>query len=454
MTGVLRMATSFAGGFGADVTGTGQVTENFFVPRLAAIPEAPPEGLRYVARQPILDARGQVHGYELLFRAGPAKAFSGDGDGATRAVLDNTVVFGLDRLTGGMPVFVNCTREALVDRLVLVLPPKQAVLEILETLEPTAALLEACLELKARGFRLALDDFEWAPAWKAFVDIADYIKVDLEKTTAEQRAELMRRLKGSNAHLVAERVETQADLEMARKEGFTLFQGYYFCRPTLLENRAVPANQLIYLEMLQALHEHPLNTRRVSNLVKRDASLTYRLLRMVNSPLYGTRNVISSIHGALVLIGDEMFRRVAMLAIAGELKGDHPSELLQMAFLRGRFCELAAAMTHQDETEQYLLGVLSLLSAMLRVTMEKIASALPLRTAVRAALLGESNAERAILSWLELYELGEWEACDAVLTGTCMDRVSGKSLLREQLPRVYAEALLWAETNVSLAGQP
>ena len=441
------MATSIAGGWRAD-TPVPEIpmTENLFRTEPVLASTAPPEGLRYVARQPILNGHGQVHGYELLFRAGPSASFSGDGDGATRAVLDNTVIFGLDRLTGGLPVFVNCTREALIDRLVLVLPPGQTVLEILETLEPTAALLEACLELKARGFRLALDDFEWAPAWQAFVEIADYIKIDLEKTTIEQRAEWLAHLRGSKARLVAERVETEADLAMARREGFTLFQGYYFCRPVLLENRAIPANQLIHLEMLHALHEQPLDTKRVSNLVKRDASLTYRLLRMVNSPLYGVRKEVSSIHAALVLIGDEMFRRVAMLAIASELKGNHPSELLQMAFLRGRFCELAAAMTRQDDTEQYLLGVLSLFPAMLGVTMEKIAAALPLRPAMRAALQGEANAERAILGWLEFYELGEWESCDA--------SVPGNLSLRERLPHVYAEALGWAEANMSYVAQP
>jgi EAL and modified HD-GYP domain-containing signal transduction protein len=417
----------------------------------AAIPEAPgagaiPERMRYVARQPILNARGDVHGYELLFRSGPTTGFSGDGDAATRTVLDNTVIFGLDRLTGGLPVFVNCTREALVDRLVLVLPAQLTVLELLETLKPTAELLEACRELKARGYRIALDDFAWAPAWRAFIEIADYIKVDLEITTPAQRAELMGHLTGSHARLVAERVETLADLEMARREGFTLFQGYYFCRPVLMENRAVPANQLVHLEMLGALHAHPLDTKRVSNLVKRDASLTYRLLRMVNSPLYGTSKVITSIHGALVLIGDEMFRRVAMLAIASELLGARPSELLRMAFVRGRFCELAAALTGQDATEQYLLGILSLLPAMLSVTMVKIAASLPLRNEVREALLGQANGERAILGWLECYELGQWERCDALLLSAGL---GGR--VAEKLPRVYAEALMWAETNMSLA---
>lgn len=400
-------------------------------------------GLRYVARQPILDSRGKVHGYELLFRAGLTTAFSGDGDTATRSVLDHTVIFGLERLTGGLPVFINCTLEALLDRHVLVLPPEQTVLELLETLSPTAELLAACIEFKTQGYRIALDDFVWSAAWRGFVDVADYIKIDLEKTTPEQRRIMIAQAKSAGAKLVAERVETRADLAMARREGFTLFQGYYFCRPVLLENRAIPANKLVHLEMLTALHEEPLDVKFVSNLVKRDASLTYRLLRMVNSPMYGTTKVISSIHSALVHIGDEMFRRIAMLAIASELRRDHPTELLRMAFLRARFCELAARLSGQDHTEQYILGILSLLPAMMGVPMDKIATSLPLRPAVRDALLGQTNSERAVLGWLEQYELGNWNSCDMVLHSA---RLSG-----EKLPELYASAVQWAEANVGLA---
>ena len=128
--------------------------------KIAAVPlTEPADSLRYVARQPIMDLRGRVHGYELLFRAGPETAFRGDGDLATRTMLDNTVIFGLERLTGGLPAFVNCTREALTEDLVHVLPAGMKVLEILENLEPTPSLIAACSRLKASGFRLALDDF-------------------------------------------------------------------------------------------------------------------------------------------------------------------------------------------------------------------------------------------------------------------------------------------------------
>ena len=405
-----------------------------------------PDAMSYVARQPILDLRGNVHGYELLFRtSATASSFSGDGDAATRTVLDNTLVFGLERLAGSLPAFVNCTQEALLNRLVMVLPAGQTVLELLETLEPTTALLEACHDLKRHGFRLALDDFEWKPEWKPFVELADYIKVDLSRTTREQRLMLIRNLRGGSAHLVAEQVETLGDHEMARKEGFGLFQGYYFCRPEVMGHRAIPANRLVHLEMLQALQENPLNTARMSDLVKRDASLTYRLLRMVNSPMYGIGKEVRSIHSALVLVGDEMFRRVAILAIASELKGNHSPELLRMAFSRGRFCELATSLTRQNRTEQYLLGVLSLLPAILRVPMDSIAQTMPLRNEIRRALLGESNAERQMLNWLTANEMGQWARCDEIATEAGMSDA--------ELPKLYAEALLWAESNISLAAE-
>jgi EAL and modified HD-GYP domain-containing signal transduction protein len=404
----------------------------------------PHEQLRYVARQPILDARGRLHGYELLFRRSAcANTFSGDGDAATRTVLDNTLIFGLEQLSGGMPVFVNCTQEALEKQLVMVLPPRQTVLELLETLEPTPALLEACRDLKARGFKLALDDFEWKPEWAPFVPLADYIKMDLSVTTASQRADLIQRVRTSNARLVAERVETQASLKMALAEGFLLFQGYYFCRPVLMQNRAVPPNRIVHLELLHALHAGPLDVSGITRLVKRDAALTYRLLLMVNSPLYGTGTEIRSIQQALVLIGDEMFRRVAMLAIASESPGKGGSELLRMAYLRGRFCELVAPGNGRDVTEQYLLGVLSLLPAMLGPPMETIVKTLPLRPPMREALLGKSNAERAVLEWLIAYESGDWEKCDAT--------ASAANLRTEGWSKRYIEALQWAEANLTLA---
>ncbi len=311
-------------------------------------------GLRYVARQPIMDLRGRVHGYELLFRAGQEAVFRGDGDLATRTMLDNTVVYGLDSLTGGLPAFVNCTSESLIENLVYILPSSMTVLEILESLDPTPSLIAACRKHKASGFRLALDDFTWKPKFDPLIELADYIKVDFMQTGAAERQSLLRRLNLVTVALVAEKIETPEEYRQACQEGFTLFQGYYFCRPMLMENRKVPANRLSQIEILQMLRDESINIRKLTRLVKRDASLTYRLLRLVNSPMCALRQEVNSIQTALLAVGEETFRRIATLAITSEMNSGQPAEILRMAFVRGRFCELAAVLCGMDSAEQYL----------------------------------------------------------------------------------------------------
>ena len=394
-------------------------------------------GLRYVARQPILDMHGRVYGYELLFRDGPETAFRGDGDHATRTMLDNTVLFGLEKLTGGLPAFVNCTGETLTGELVHVLPPSMTVLEILESVEPSPDLVEACRRLKRSGFRLALDDFVWSSKFEPLVEIADYIKVDFIKSGPSEREILLNRLSGYTVALLAEKVETQEEYATARDEGFRFFQGYYFCRPLLMENRKVPVNRLSHIEILQLMRQDTIDLRKLSRLVKRDASLTYRLLKLINSPLCAMKQEVRSIQAALLAVGEEAFRRMATLAITSELNAGQSPELLRMAFVRARFCELAAERRGLDHTEQYLLGMLSLLPAMLRVPIGELAPQLPVRPEIRLALKGASVPERDPLEWLALHEHGAWEASDEVL-----ERMG---LSREDAISIYAESMEWAE---------
>lgn len=396
-----------------------------------------------VARQPILDMRSSVFGYELLFRSGPAsQAFDGEGDSATRTVIDNSLVLGWERLTGGLPMFVNCTYEALMGGLVRLLPPPHTVLEVLETLEPTRELVEACRELKAKGFRLALDDFQGKAGWHPLVTIADFVKIDLSQTTAQERVELRRKVSRHKAKLVMERIETQDDWTQAKAEGFTLFQGFYFCRPVLMKSKGIPANRMVHVEILQAVLESPLHVKRVSALVKRDPSLTYRVLRVANSPLFATNTAVTSIESALVRIGDEMFRRLAIVATVGALSAKKPAELLRMAFLRARFCELAAQRAGQDATEQYLLGMLSLMPAMLDAPMESIVPTLPLREEMQRALMGDANSEGRLLDWLIHHERAEWTASE--------DAARAMGIEESALGRIYQEAMTWAEATVKV----
>ncbi len=393
--------------------------------------------MRYVTRQPILTLRGRVHGYELLFRSGPDAVIGVGADTAARTMLDNAVIFGLEWLTNGLLAFVNCTVEALAEELVLVLSPHKTVLSIPANLELTPRLLEACRRMKARGFRLALDDFAWQPDLRPLAELADYIRVDFAAFGVEERSYL-RSLECGSLAMVAKKVETQEDYQKACEGGFTLFQGGYFCRPVLLKKRKLPGNRQLHFEIVRMLHHDPIDIMKVSPLVRRDAALTYRLLRLVNSPLYAIRHEVRSIELAILAVGEIAFRRIVSLAVLSEMNAEEAPEILHMALVRGRFCELAARSCGLEPDEQYLLGMLSLVPAMLQLPMEELTPSLPLRAEICEALQGTMNPERKVLTWLESHERGDWDACDRT--------AQAEGLSQEQLVKCYAESVVWAAT--------
>lgn len=398
--------------------------------------------LRYVARQPILNLLGRVHGYELLFRNDPETVALGGRDLATRTMLDNAVIFGLEGFTNGLPAFINCTSEALTEKLVQVLSPAKTVLGIPANLEKTPKLVQACSELKAKGYKIALDDFTLDPTWEPLLELADYIKVDFTRLSESEREQL-NRLDSSSISIVVKKVQTQEDYRKACAQGFTLFQGDYISHPVLLKKTKIPANRLAYFDIVRLLRQDPIDVRQISRLVLRDAAITYRLLRLVNSPLYATHREVRSIESAIIIVGDQTLRRIVSLAILSEFNADQPPEILHMALLRARFCELAARLCWLNPPEQYLLGMFSMVPAMLRVPMKELTPSLPLRDEICDALNGTKNLERTLLTWLELHEHAEWEACDLIVETT--------GLSQEKLNLCYADAAVWAHVTLSSA---
>ncbi len=394
---------------------------------------------RYVARQPILDLRGRVHGYELLFRNAPEALTNRDAETAACTMLDNAVIFGLEWLTNGLPAFVNCTLEALTEDLVLVLAAKMTVLTIPASAEMTAKQVDACRALKLRGFKLALDDFTADPKLQPLAELADYIRVDFTALDTEKRRAVLRLRTGSPA-VVAKKVGMQEDFRQACEEGFTLFQGDYFHLPVLLKKRKVPSNWLSHFEIVRQLYRDPIDVRQVSQLVLRDPSLTYRLLRLVNSPIYAFHQEIRSIQSAILAVGEDTFRRIVSVSVLSELNSDQPPTILHIALVRARFCELAANWCGLDPSEQYLLGMLSLLPVMLQLPMEELTPSLPLRNQICEALQGTSNRERSPLAWLESHEQGDWATCDRI--------VEANGLNHERLMRAYADGVVWAEASL------
>lgn len=409
---------------------------------IVARPE-PVEGARYVARQAILDAAGRVHGYELLFRGGPKAPSRTDQEQAARAILDQTVVYGLERLTGGLPAFVSCTEQTLPESLAGVMLPSMTVLEIKVTQEPTPELLLGARQMKASGFRLALSGFWWNPGCEMLTKLADYLKVDFGSFYDSEKAPLRERVRQGGATLIADNVFTQEDYRRARGEGFKLFQGDYFCRPELLKNRAIPANRVAQIQLLHYLQSSSLNMHELGKMMKLDTALSYRLLRFVNSPSFAIRQEVRSIETALLIAGQDAFQRIVMLALAGELNSSGSAVVLLLSLVRARFCEQTSHLCDLLATEQYMLGMLSLLPVMLRVAMGDLVPSLPLRPEIREALLGSSNRERILLGWLEFYERGDWDECDSIAEAHGLDG--------QQLADKYTEAVCWAETMANSA---
>lgn len=206
---------------------------------------------RFLALQPIFNRQKKIFGYEALSRAGWDNQFSGDPEAATQMMVDDWMLNGLDQLTGGYRAFLNCTRETLI-RGSLTILPSSTVIELVETIEPDKEVLNACLRMKALGYQIALDDFQLSEKMGSLVDLADYVKIDFRLSGKKQRKEILHHLQKRAIRLIAEKIETKEEFEIARKEGFQFFQGYYLARPTVYSRRILPAEDANQFRVLTA----------------------------------------------------------------------------------------------------------------------------------------------------------------------------------------------------------
>jgi len=392
--------------------------------------------LKYVARQPILDREEQVFGYELLFRDGLVNAFRGDCDEASRATLDRSLLMGIDVLCDGRRAFVNCTRDTLINGLVTLLPSASTAVEILESVPPDAEVMTACCSLKEAGYLIALDDYVANDVRAPLAEIADIIKVDMLLTTEEQRVALIKQYGPWRCRMLAEKIETQKDFFRARDLGFVYFQGYFFRRPEMLNTRDMPANRLNYLRMMAEVSRPELDVGELENVIKSETSVCYRLLRYLNSAVFGLKSEIHSVRHALSMLGERQVRRWVRLVAAVGAGQEKSSDLVLSALVRGRFGELLQPLVPHGESDLFLLGLLSLIDAMLEMPMAEVLERVPLDRETKAVLLGQPSLLRPVYQLVLAHESGEWEAASQL----------GKSLQLdpEQVASFYWRAQEWA----------
>jgi EAL and modified HD-GYP domain-containing signal transduction protein len=364
----------------------------------------------YMARQPILDMQEQTFGYELLYRASAeARTNTVDANTASHHVLEQTVLSGCRELSGGKRLFINFTGELLVKDYVSVLPPDGIVVEILESVEPTEEVLEACRRLAKAGFIIALDDFQPTERSLPFVPFADIIKIDFLSTTQEQRAEIIDR-HCRHAQILAEKVETRKDFQSALKAGFKLFQGHFFCRPVLLANQQLMPLRIHHLRLIEQACVPQLDFSRMEAVIKEDAALCYRLLRYLNSYAFCLRTRITSIRQALALLGEHQIKKwVAVACVSFAAAGASPSAL-STALLRAHVAEALAAKAKCRPYDLFIVGLFSMMDTFLSIPLQRILSQVSLPPECSAALLGERNKVREVLDLVIAYERADWSS--------------------------------------------
>jgi len=397
----------------------------------------PPPSARFVARQPILTKDEKVFGYELLFRDGVESYFCPtDPEAASRSTLDTSLLMGLDVLCDGRRAFINCTRDMLLKDYITLLPSSQTVVEILESVEPDDLVMAACQRLKEAGYTIALDDFGVEDPRQPLTDIADILKVDVRATTAEQRAAMVRRYGPWRCRMLAEKVETREEFVAAKKAGFLYFQGYFFRKPEIMKAHEIAGNQLNYVRMLQAVSKTELDPREIENAIKGEASLCYRLLRYMNSAVFGFANEIHSVRHALSILGEREVRRWVRLVVTLSAGQNKSSELVLSALVRARFCELLSPKIQSGDADLFLLGLLSMMDSILEVSMAEVLDSVPIDQETKAVLLGGGSGLRPLYQLMLAQESGDWQRAAEL----------AKSLnLREgDVAEIYWQAMQWA----------
>jgi EAL and modified HD-GYP domain-containing signal transduction protein len=394
----------------------------------------------FVARQPIFDRQQQVYAYELLFRSGFEQNFFDhwDGNASSKQVLTNSFLsIGMETLTNGKKAFINFTRKLLLDQVASIFPQNLMVVEILENVEPDEEIISACKNLKDLGYLLVLDDFVFAPGYESLIDLVDIIKVDFIQTQGTARGDVIHDVGVSRIKYLAEKVETREDFEQAQDFGYSYFQGYYFSKPQIIAGRDVPTYKLNYLQILNEINQPEVDFDELEKVLKQDLSLSYKLLKYINSPYFGFDNKIRSIKHALSLLGIRESQKWLSLFALQIIGKDKSQELLAMSLTRAHSCEMIApAIDNKNRaSEFFLMGLFSMIDALLDQPLEDILAKLPLADDIKKALLGEKNHVRNVYELVVSYEKGDWVNFSEYAAGLGLKEMELLDIFRKALER-------------------
>lgn len=354
-------------------------------------------------------------GYELLFRSGLDNFFdsSVDGESASSKVITNSfLLIGIKKITAGKKAFINFTGDMLTKGYPDLFPRELTVAEVLEDVEVTPEVVAACKKLVARGYTLALDDFVYTPEFLPLVEIAHIIKFDIRALTMDQLHREVELVAPYNLKLLAEKVETIEEYDAMKELDFSLFQGYFFSKPHIVQGRDIPGSKIQYLQILRATQDEKCDFQKITEFVSRDVSLSYKLIKYVNSAAMRRRVEVSSLHRALGLIGELTLRKWLSLMMLSYMADNKSEEILHLILIRARFCEQVGGKMGKGAgfaEACYTVGMFSMLDVLLDQPMDVILKELNLVPEITVTLIGEKKTSYTIvLELAKAYEYGDW----------------------------------------------
>ncbi|WP_010630789.1 EAL and HDOD domain-containing protein [Sporolactobacillus vineae] len=397
----------------------------------------------YVARQPIFDREMKLRGYELLYRQGRHNYYEGtDDQKATATVLSNSVLVAhFSELVDGKRGFINFPGEFLTAGLPRLLPRKKIVVEILERVQATDAVIAACRRLKRDGYTIALDDFSLSNSreYRALIELADIIKIEFPKVRIPDQLKLIRALRDKTIFL-AEKVETVQQYQLAMRMGYQLFQGYFFSKPAMINKKDIGMLSVSLVTIIKELERKEPDVQKMAGLIEKDLGLSYKVLRLANTVNFGSRYPVRSMQQALVRIGSDQLLQWMHLFLLNSVRNTENNELIKASMIRGKIMALLSNEigSGDQESDYFIAGIFSSIDSILNDSMDHIIDGLPLDLNVREALLGRENAIRRALDSVIACEQANWEALKK--------DTDENSILSEKYMTFYLRALKWRKS--------
>src|SRR6056297_393186 len=375
----------------------------------------------YMARQPILDLKLNIYGYELLYRSHHLIMDENDGDVATLNVINNTfMTIGFEEVIDQGLAFLNFTSDLIKQDVPLVFNKEAIVIEILEDVEPEDSLMKKIIELREKGYVFAVDDYDSNYHYDEFLDFVDIVKVDFKKTNKYEREDITRKLKRRSLTLLAEKIENNDEFLEAKRLGYDLFQGFFFQKPQILKNREIKALNTNHLQAINELAKPEPDYHELTEIIKRDVAMTYKFMKLVNSVAFYSRSKIESINDALVRLGFREINKYVFLLMFKHLAVGSPDVLINNALIRAKFSEgLAKISKYRSKCDDlFLLGMFSMIDVILSVPKEEALREIPISIELRSALTGLVENEYSEMMGLIInHERGNFEALDNYLGG-------------------------------------